>query len=296
MTRMENVNRRGFLKGSLIAGSSASLPYAQTLGAARGGGRIVDTHVYLSRWPTRRMPGDQPAELVELLRPHGVVEAWAGSFEALLSKDVAAVNQRLARECGEFGEGLLAPFGAINPKLPDWQEEVRRCHEELRMPGLRLHPNYHNYTLRDPGFLQLLRIAAERGLIVQIAAWMEDERVQNPLMQVPSVDLSPLPALLAKVPGARVMVLNGFISTARMEPLLAQLRNFQAAFDFAMLDGMEELRRMADAAGIDHVVFGSYSPMFYFESALLKVREAALTAAESESVFARNARRLRGRA
>jgi uncharacterized protein len=285
---MERVNRRGFLKGSLASAASAPLLESQAPGAVP----IVDTHVYLSRWPTRRMLGDQAPELVELLRGQGVSEAWAGSFDALLAKDVAAVNQRLARDCGEAGRGFLKPFGAVNPKLPDWQEDVRRCHEELRMPGLRIHPNYHNYTLRDPGFLELLRLAAERGLILQIAAWMEDERCHIPLMRVPRVDLSPLPALLEKVPGARVIVLNGFISPARLEPLLAQFGKYQVAFDFAMLDGMEELGKMARAVGIGRVVFGSYSPMFYFESALLKVREAALTPAESESVFARNARRL----
>jgi predicted TIM-barrel fold metal-dependent hydrolase len=281
---MVEILRRSLFKGFLAAGS-----WPGTHAAAAQG--IIDVHVYVSRWPTRRMRGDETAELVEILAQGGVAEAWAGSFEALLFKDITAVNARLAEECERQGRGRLIPFGAINPKLPAWEEELRRCQERYRMPGIRLHPNYHHYTLRDPDFVRLLEAASERGLIVQIAAWMEDERCQNPLMRVPAVDLAPLPALLERLPKARVMVLNGFISVQRAPALESLARFDRVAFDFAMLDGMTELANLIGAAGIERVVFGSYSPMFYLESALLKVEEAALGGEEQERVFRANARR-----
>ena len=283
---MATVNRRSFLKGSLTAAASqAVLSPAQAA-------NIVDTHVYLSQWPTRRMRGDQVPELVDLLSQQGVAQAWAGSFEALLYKDIAAVNSRLAEQC--HGQKLLVPFGAINPKLPDWQEDLRRCHEDFRMPGVRVHPSYHSYTLDDPVFVRLLHLAGERGMIVQIAAWMEDQRCADPLLRVPDVDLGPLPAALEEVRGAKVEVLNNSIGA---DPSLARFKTFDHVFfDFARMDGLMELRNMVAAVGLERIVFGSYSPMFYFESAGLKVQEAGLDAAQNEAILGRNARRLLGAA
>jgi hypothetical protein len=45
---------------------------------------MIDTNVYLSRWPFRRLRGDETPELVAMLRRAGVTQAWAGSFDGVL--------------------------------------------------------------------------------------------------------------------------------------------------------------------------------------------------------------------
>ena len=64
------------------------------------------------------------------------------------------------------------------------------------------------------------------------------------------------------------------------------------AFDFAELDSLAEVRALINAAGLERVVFGSYAPMFYFSSAVLKMREAGCTEVERRAILAENARRL----
>ena len=252
---------------------------------------IIDTNVYVSRWPFRRLHGDEISELIATLRLHDVSQAWTGSFDGILHEDVAAVNERLAESCRTLGQGLLIPFGTVNPTLPDWQEDLRRCQEEHKMPGIRLHPSYHGYTLDDPRFIDLLRRAAGRKIVVQIALNLEDERTQHPLVRVSEVDTAPILRLLPNLPGLRLVIQN-----RRRKPsgkLLGRLSyHGEVYFDFAMLEGVGGISKFIDEIPGDRLLFGSHYPFFYFESALLKVKESELSKAQRDAIFNGNARLL----
>jgi predicted TIM-barrel fold metal-dependent hydrolase len=252
---------------------------------------IIDTNVSLSRWPFRRLAGDEPEELVAKLRKCDVIQAWVGSFDGILHKDIAGVNARLTKDCRTYGQGLLVPFGSINPKLPDWQEDLRRCAEEHAMPGIRLHPNYHGYTLDDPALLELLGLAARRRLIVQLALCMEDERTQHPLVRVLPVNLTALANLVKRVPEVRLMILNCHprINLEQLPPLASA---GEVYFEFSMVEGVGGVARLVKQVSLERVAFGSNYPLFYFESAVLKVRESDLAEVQKNALFEENARQL----
>lgn len=254
---------------------------------------IVDANVYLGRWPLRRLPLDEATALVAKLKGHNVAHAWAGSFEGLVHRDLRGVNERLAETCRETGARLLVPFGSINPTLPDWEEDLRRCHEDLHMKGVRLHPNYHGYRLDEPPAERVFSAAAERNLVVQLVVSMEDERTQNRLFRVPHVDCAPLAKLVKQRPQLKLAVLSAFRALSikqAEEPAAAG----NVVFDIAMLEGVGGVGRLVDQIGLEHVAFGSLAPLFYFESALLKLRESELAGFQIEAIAAGNANRLLG--
>ena len=226
-----------------------------------------------------------------MLRRNGVAQAWAGSFDGLLHKDIASVNARLADDCRAAGRAFLVPFGSINPKLPDWEEELRRCAEVHRMPGIRLHPNYHGYPLDDPGFARLLRLATERRMIVQLALVMEDERMMHPLMRVDPVDPAPLVDLVKQTPGLRLVLLNA-LRTLRGKPLLDLVSAGEVFVEIAMLEGLGGVGNLLAQLPAQRILFGSHAPLFYFESARLKLKESPLSDEQLNAIRHENVQRL----
>lgn len=307
-TRM--IDRRSFVKSSLIpaafplvtALTSASAQSAEPApGPVSPGPEIVDSNVHLFEWPFRKLKYSRTEALIAKLRQHRITQAWAGSFEAVLHKQLDAINRRLAEECRTRGDGLLIAIGSVNPVWPDWEEDLRRCHEQYRMPGLRMYPAYHGYTLDHPEFMRMLSVAAERGMVVQIVMRMEDERVHHPAIDVPTVNASPLADVLKKVPPAKVQLINS------AGPLLgnsvsALVRETQITFDIAATEGNGGVGRLIEgtnpsyrgAIPVERLLFGSHAPYFPCESALLKLFESPLSLEQLQKLMNANARRLMG--
>ena len=251
---------------------------------------IIDTNVYLSRWPYRRLPYDKASKLALLLKRNGVATAWTGSFDALLNRDISAVNVRLAQECAAEGSGVFVPFGAVNPTLPDWEEDIRRCHEIHRMPGIRLHPDFHKYSLDDPRFVRLMELATQRGLVVQIALGMEDPRTQPPTATLEPPHPGPLGDLLPKMPKARVVLLNFFRAFGYNRVLLVRMSSLpQVSFDMAMVEGIDPLGSVLKSGEPIRLLFGSYAPFYNFDSSRLKLQESDLTAEQLAAIRHGNA-------
>lgn len=252
---------------------------------------IVDTNVWLGRWPFRRLAAENAAAVAKKLTAAGVKQAWAGSFEGLFHRDIAAANQQLASECRAVAGELLLPFGTVNLSLPDWQDDLRRCHKVHGMPGIRLAPGYHGYALDHRSLPELLREAAERRLVVELLVSLEDTRTQHPLARVQPVDLAPLADVIRPISGLRLVLLGAFHAPKR--DIIERVANAgEVYFEIATLEGTGGVARLVEWVTIDRIVFGSAAPFFYFQSARLKLQESELAGQQIEQICHANARRI----
>jgi uncharacterized protein len=201
--------RREFI-GMTATVAAAALSALRARSAESEPAALIDTNVSLGHWPFRRIPLDATSALVAKLRAHGVAQAWAGSFDALLHKDISAVNTRLTEDCRRHGRDLLVPFGAVNLALPGWEEDLLRCHHEHRMPGVRLYPNYHGYTLDTPAFARLLELAAARVQLLNAFRTLRGKPVLDLAARGMRFEIATLEGvegiarLLAQIPGDRL--------------------------------------------------------------------------------------------
>jgi hypothetical protein len=273
--------RRRFIAAATL--TAATTPVVRVASAAAAPA-LTDVNLWTDAWVVRHPPTRDLDGLLARLRRHGVTSGWAGSFEGVLHTDIAGANARLTATCARTG-GLLLPFGTVNPTFPDWEEDLRRCHEECHMRGIRVFPNYHGYDLADARFARLLAAAAARRLIVQIVVAIEDERSHNPALTTAPVALAPLPDLMRRTPGARVMLLNAASRViSASNPLARRLVEAGVGFDLATLETVAGVETALHNVPGLRFSFGSHAPYFYFEAALLKLRESVLSPEQDAAV------------
>jgi len=306
---MKPLDRRNFLKSSLLGAavvsisgrqleSQTSVASASTASDVPG---IIDTNINLFESPFRALKYRETRALVAKLKKHRIIEAWAGSFEALLAKDMNGVNTRLADECREHGPNFLIPFGSVNLAWPDWEEDVRRCHEVHKMPGIRIYRGDQPFDLDHPALDALVRMTAERGLVLQVVFGMEDPRVHHPILNVGSVTSAPLLKALKNMPNAKVQLLH-FSGSIRGEDLAQFMTQTSALMDISRLEGNGAVGRIIGAhpgghplrVPVERIVFGSHAPYFPVETAILKLIESPLDAPQLHAIMRGNARRLLG--
>jgi predicted TIM-barrel fold metal-dependent hydrolase len=304
----DSIDRRDFLKASAL--SAAVVPFLSPAIAPVDAGtekrslatdspKVIDTNMHLFEWPFRRLKYSQTSALVAKLRKHRVTEAWAGSFEALLHKNLDEVNRRLTEECRRNSDLPLRPFGSVCPVWPGWDEDLRRCHEIYKMPGIRLYPSFHNYRLDRSEFAELLVAAAARGLVVQIVIEMEDPRVHHPAVNIAAVETAALSTALKMVPHARVQLLNG-MAVLQQGGAAELIANTRVVFDISNFEGAGAIGRLLEGKHwsikpqipLGRLLFGSHAPFFPYEAALLRLFESPLDREHMAAIMRENALRL----
>jgi predicted TIM-barrel fold metal-dependent hydrolase len=292
-----SVTRRTLLAGTLTSAAcglarNATHAQAETTSTLRDAPiPITDTHVYLSRWPHARLPGDEPKELVAQLKMAGVTQAFAGTFDGLFHKDIASANERLAHTCAEHGQDLLLPFGSVNPTLPAWEGDIHRCRESFHMRGIRLHPTYHSYKLDDPRFAKVLPLATDAELVVQIVVSLNDKqhRWLNP--QNDPLDLAPLSKVVSRHPKLRLLVSGAQSSALKSEG--AHIAEFpQAYIEINASSPFSEWPPVLGSISADRLTVGSGAPLHDAPSIHHLMASFQMTARDRQFIANGSAKRL----
>lgn len=261
---------------------------------------ITDTNIHLFQWPFRKTKYSDTRSLVQKLRRHRISEAWAGSYESLFTKSVNVTNARLEKECRENGKGLLIPFGTVNPAWPDWEEDLRRCKEVHKMPGIRLYPAYHTFDLDHPDFGRLITEATKHGMVVQIVGDMDDTRVEHPIVQTRAFKFEPLIDIIKNNPEARIQLLNWnlYVNNKLLTKLVEETN---ILFDIAWLESVGAIGHIIEGKSwegpqspvpVERLLFGSNASLFPVEASMIKLFESPLTLPQMKAVMNQNARKL----
>lgn len=253
---------------------------------------IVDVNAYLGHFAFRRLRHNTAASLLAMMDSKRIDKAVVSSAAAITYRNAQAGNEEVAEQVRGHRDRLV-PWAVINPFYAGWQDDLKTCHEDFAMTGLRLYPKWHNYSLADPCCRELMNAATERGMIVSIPLRAEDNRQRSWLLNIPDVPLAEIVELVKAHPKARFILLNGLGYTS--SPLGRANNGLPSnyAIELSRLSAVlaNELGQLIANLSAERLMFGTGMPFNYPDPALLKLEVLDAAESDKETIRSRNAMR-----
>ena len=178
---------------------------------------IIDVNAWVGHWPFRRLRHNTVQGLLRLMDRSGIDRAVVASIHGAFYRDAHAANEELADQVLRHRDRLI-PFATLNPAYAGWEEDLRRCVEDLELCGIRLVPQYHGYDPASNASLDLLDAVSEVGWPVQVPMRIVDRRQRHPWDMADDLKPATFRRLFHLRPHIRWMILNGFGFTGRILP------------------------------------------------------------------------------
>ena len=234
---------------------------------------IIDVNAYLGHWPFRQLRHNTASGLLKLMDKNGIDKAMVSSINAIFYKNCHAGNEELANETKAHRDRLI-PFATLDPQYPQWQDDLRQCHEDFGMAGLRLFPHYQAYKLTDENSLDMIQRAADRAMPLSVPIRVVDRRQRHWLDNVTDLPISDVASAMRKCPEAKFIILNGrgFQHSDLVKDKKLKSGNFLIEISRMTMVLQEDIPKLISALGPSKLAFGTGIPFKYPMPALLKIQ------------------------
>lgn len=202
----------------------------------------------------------------------------------------ASIN-RFAVEISKV-PGIIS-FGGLHPDSENWKEEIDEI-VSMGLPGIKLHPDYQKTYVDDAATIAITQYAISKGLHVIFHSGV-DVGYPNPVHCTPKRAAAMLDSLERKE-GYGKVILAHTGANEMWDDVLTYLAGKDVYFDLAFNLGKipdETLRRIADAHGVDKLLFATDSPWDSQQEDVEYLRGlTCFSDEEKKMIFEKNAREL----
>lgn len=254
---------------------------------------LIDINAYTGHWPFKRLQKNNCEGILERMKEYGTDISVITNLNGVFYKNTQSANEELYEEVRSkraYKDRFL-PFGIINPIYAGWKDDFKTCVKDFGMKGIRVFPNYHDYTINDPNLLDLVKMARDHDVAVALTMRIVDSRQRSWMDLATEWALKDYVPLLRAVPDARYMMLNLSTGLALSEEDEATVKNGNVLFDTSgrhIVHFANVFRRF----GKNRFAFGSHFPVLDYYTGLLRIeslREEEADEADRELFRHRNA-------
>ncbi len=199
------------------------------------------------------------------------------------------VNSYAAKITGK--DGILS-FGGIHPDSEDYREQLNII-KRMGLLGIKLHPDYQETYVDDPKMVQIIRYAAEIGLIVVLHAGI-DIGLPEPVHCPPKRTA----AMLRQIDNANAKIIlahtGGYGQWDDVEEyIVAKNVYMDISYSLGIINKDQFIRIIRDH-GADRILFASDSPWGGQRETLEQLKKVELTEEELDRILYRNAEEILG--
>ncbi|MDD3173712.1 MAG: TatD family hydrolase [Herbinix sp.] len=199
------------------------------------------------------------------------------------------VNSYAAEITGK--EGIIS-FGGIHPDNEDFREKLEQI-QKMGLLGIKLHPDYQETFIDDPKMVQIIKYAANLGLIVLIHAGL-DIGLPDPIHCPPQKAADMLSQLDNESAQIILAHTGGYDMWKDVEEYLVG-KNVWIDISYSLGKiSDEQFVRIVKNHGADRVLFATDSPWGGQKETLEYIRNLDFTEEELDRMLWRNAEELLG--
>jgi hypothetical protein len=276
---------------------------------------LLDINAYVGHWPFKQLQYNTCAKLLERMNRFGVDVSVISNLNGIFYKNTQSANEELFEELKSDRRFLtrFIPFAVINPIYAGWKDDLETCITVMKMKGIRIFPQYHDYAITDPSLIELVKLARNNQIPVAIDIRMVDSR-QRSWMDIPVFDynspvkkdiiekewvLKNVIPLIRAVPDAKFIIVNVANSFDLNDEDFEVIRKADVLIDTSgrSIRGEDSLEELIRHFGKNKFAFGSHSPILDYLTGRLRIESMTDEEADhgtKELLRSGNAKRMLG--
>ena len=255
---------------------------------------ILDMHVLLGRWPFAPLQYDTVEGVLELMDRAGIDKAVVTSLNSVFYYDCEIGNREVGRACAQHPDRFI-PFAVLNPHLLLWKEHLQECLQAYGVKGVKLHPDYHKYSLLDDGAAEIMAETQRLDLPVWIQTSIQDMRHHPGYCFVAETPILEVARAVERYADNKLIVAGGKHFRTRVPELLNATRREDYHIVTDGIGGPHDgLGGLVERIGSSRLLFGTRTPILYAEAAKSTVEQSTIGEEDKVKILGGNAAALLG--